>query len=40
MSCPGALTAVTTFPGLLLLALLGVVVFGILGFFFTLAWIF
>jgi hypothetical protein len=36
---PGALTAVTTFPGLLGIALLGVVVFGILGFFFMLAWI-
>jgi len=37
---PGALRAVTTFPLLLLLALLGVVVFGILGFFFLLAWLF
>jgi hypothetical protein len=37
---PGALRAVTTFPILLLLALLGVVVFGVLGFFFLLAWLF
>ena len=37
---PGALRAVTTFPLLLLLALLGVVIFGILGFFFLLAWLF
>jgi hypothetical protein len=37
---PGALYAVTTFPWLLLMALGGVVVFGILGFFFMLAWIF
>jgi hypothetical protein len=37
---PGALYAVTSFPWLLLMALGGVVVFGILGFFFMLAWIF
>jgi hypothetical protein len=37
---PGALYAVTTFPWLLLLAVLGIIVFGILGFFFLLAWIF
>jgi hypothetical protein len=35
---PGALRAVTTFPLLLLLAILGIVVFGVLGFFFLLAW--
>jgi hypothetical protein len=37
---PSALTAVTTFPALLGIALLGVVVFGVLGFLFLLAWIF
>jgi hypothetical protein len=37
---PGALTALTTFPALLGIALLGVVVFGLLGFVFLLAWIF
>jgi hypothetical protein len=37
---PGALRTVTTFPGLLAIALIGVVVFGILGFFFLLAWAF
>ena len=34
-----ALRTVTTFPGLLGLALLGVVVFGLLGFVFLIAWI-
>ena len=37
---PAALTAVATLPLLLAIALLGVVVFGILGFFFLLAWAF
>lgn len=37
---PTALAAVSTFPGLLAIALLGIVVFGLLGFFFLLAWIF
>jgi len=37
---PSALTAVTTFPALLGIALLGVLVFGGLGFLFLLAWIF
>ena len=37
---PGALRTVTTFPVLLVIALLGIVVFGILGFFFLLAWAF
>jgi hypothetical protein len=37
---PGALRTVTTFPVLLAVALVGVVVFGILGFFFLLAWAF
>jgi hypothetical protein len=37
---PGALAAVSTFPGLLLWAVLGTVVFGVLGFFFLIAWIF
>lgn len=37
---PGAMRAVTTFPGLLALALFGVLVFGLLGFVFLLAWIF
>jgi hypothetical protein len=37
---PGALRTVTTFPVLLVIALLGIVVFGILGFFFLLAWVF
>jgi hypothetical protein len=37
---PGAIRAVTTFPWLLGLALLGVLVFGLLGFLFLLAWIF
>jgi len=37
---PTALRTVTTFPALLLIAVVGVVVFGILGFFFLLAWIF
>jgi hypothetical protein len=37
---PGALRTVTTFPALLAIALLGIVVFGILGFFFLLAWAF
>lgn len=36
---PSALVAVTTFPGLLAIALLGVVVFGLLGFVFLIAWI-
>lgn len=37
---PSALHAVTTFPGLLLIAVLGIVVFGLLGFLFFLALIF
>lgn len=37
---PGVMRTVTTFPGLLAIALLGTIVFGILGFFFLLAWIF
>ncbi len=37
---PAALTAVSTFPGLLAIAVLGILVFGMLGFFFLLAWIF
>lgn len=37
---PGAIRAVTTFPWLLALALLGILVFGLLGFLFLLAWIF
>jgi hypothetical protein len=36
---PAAMRAVTTFPLLLAVALLGVVVFGILGFLFAVAWI-
>jgi hypothetical protein len=36
---PGALRAVTTFPALLGIALLGVVVFGVLGFLFFVAWV-
>ena len=36
---PGALLAVTSFPGLLLWALLGVAVFGVLGFLFMIAWV-
>ena len=36
---PAAMRAVTTFPLLLAVALLGVVVFGILGFVFSVAWI-
>jgi len=36
---PGALRAVTTFPALLGIALLGVVVFGVLGFLFFIAWV-
>ena len=36
---PGALLAVTTFPALLLWALVGIVVFGILGFLFMIAWV-
>jgi len=36
---PAALRTVTTFPALLGIALLGVVVFGILGFLFLVAWI-
>jgi hypothetical protein len=37
---PAAIRAVTTFPWLLALALLGTLVFGLLGFLFLLAWIF
>jgi hypothetical protein len=37
---PGALRAVTMFPLLLLAAIVGIIVFGILGFFFLLAWLF
>jgi hypothetical protein len=37
---PPALTALSTLPRLLAIGLLGIVVFGMLGFFFFLAWIF
>jgi hypothetical protein len=37
---PAALIAVGKLPGLLAIGLLGIVVFGVLGFFFLLAWIF
>ena len=36
---PGALRPVTTFPWLLGIGLLGVVVFGVLGFLFFVAWV-
>jgi hypothetical protein len=37
-SLPGALRAVTTFPGLLAIALVLMLVFGVLGFLFLIAW--
>jgi hypothetical protein len=37
---PAALIAVGKLPGLLAISLLGIVVFGLLGFFFLLAWVF